>query len=210
MTESLADINKFLDVAFAFGPFWVYAVIFVACFIENIVPPFPGDTFIVAAGALVAVDRLEVVPAMLAVMIGGLVSVMMLHRFGWTRGRDFFIKRDFKYFSAEDIKKMEIKFRKYGAWIILGSRFVMGVRSSLTVVAGISRYNAVPMLLFSAVSYLLFGGLLMLAGIKLVENLERIEYYFKTYNAIVWPLIVALVGFWMWRKISAARSKRSE
>ena len=106
MSESFALINGYLDYVFTYGTFWVYLAIFVACFVENIFPPFPGDSFIVAAGGLVAVSRLDPAPAMLAVVGGGMCSVMLLYSFGRLYGREYFIRRNFRYLSAADILKV--------------------------------------------------------------------------------------------------------
>jgi hypothetical protein len=54
MSDSLVHINLFLDQLFQHGPLLVYVVLFFACLIENLFPPFPGDSFVAAAGALAA------------------------------------------------------------------------------------------------------------------------------------------------------------
>ena len=58
---------------------------------------------------------------------------------------------------------------------------------------GASIYQAGKMFFFSLISYLLFGGLLMYISIKLVENADRITNLFRTYNTIVWPLVILMV-----------------
>ena len=57
----------------------MYVVLFAACFLENVFPPFPGDTFIAAAGALVAADRLHFGITLVVMMAGGMTSVMLLY-----------------------------------------------------------------------------------------------------------------------------------
>lgn len=207
MGENVSQIDQFLDYLFAYGPFWVYLVIFVACFVENLFPPFPGDSFIAAAGGLIAVSRLDFLVTFLIVIAGGISSVMLLYFFGKNYGRDYFMRKDFKYFSADDILKMEQKFSKWGVLILIFSRFVVGLRAVLAIVAGIGRYRALKMLIFSVVSYILFTSLVMYIAIKLVENFERIEYLFKTYSAIVWPLMVLLLVLYFARKFVTVRKQ---
>ena len=207
MGENVSQIDQFLDYLFAYGPFWVYLVIFVACFVENLFPPFPGDSFIAAAGGLIAVSRLDFLVTFLIVIAGGISSVMLLYFFGKNYGRDYFMRKDFKYFSADDILKMEQKFSKWGVLILIVSRFVVGLRAVLAIVAGIGRYRALKMLIFSVVSYILFTSLVMYIAIKLVENFERIEYLFKTYSAIVWPLMVLLLVLYFARKFVTVRKQ---
>ncbi|RME25463.1 MAG: DedA family protein, partial [Candidatus Zixiibacteriota bacterium] len=175
MSDSIQAVNAFLDNLFVHGPWLVYLVILVACFIENIFPPFPGDSFIVAAGALVGLGRLQLIPALLTVICGGMASVMVLYWFGRRYGRDFFWRRDFKYFSRRDIEAVEKRLARWGGGILVISRFVVGIRAALAVAAGIGRYSSVRMFIYSTISYLLFAGLLMYIAVSLVENLEVIE-----------------------------------
>jgi membrane protein DedA with SNARE-associated domain len=205
MSDTLIRINEWLNYVFAYGPFWVYAVLFLACFVENLIPPFPGDTFIVAAGGLVALGRLNLVICLALILAGGLASVMLLYALGGYYGRDFFIRKDYKYFSASDIRGMERSFRRWGALILVGSRFVVGARAVLALVAGISRYPVVRMFVYSFFSYVLFCGLLVYLGIKLAENIDLIQKYVKTYEMIVWPVLIAVVLIWLIYKIRSVR-----
>lgn len=208
MGEDPIKINQLLDFIFSYGPFWVYLVLFAACFIENIFPPFPGDSFIVGAGALVAVARLDLALALVTVMVGGLCSVMLIYAFGKRYGRDFFVRKNYKYFSAADIIRMEQQFDKWGFLILIFSRFVVGFRSALALVSGMSRYDAGKMLVFSTISYMLFAGLLMYAAMLLVENLELLREYFTAYNMIVWPILIILVAYYILRKYRTLRQGR--
>lgn len=210
MSEVLLQINEYLDLLFVYGPFWVYAVIFVACFIENIFPPFPGDSFIVAAGGLVAASRLDPYLALLSVLAGGMGSVMMIYMFGRRYGRNYFIKKDFRFFSAADIVSIEARFSRQGGLLLVASRFVVGFRVALAVAAGISGYSAVRMFAYTLISYLGFAGLLMYLGYKLIENLDQVEYYFRTYNYILWPIVVALVAIYLFRRIKAIREGKTK
>jgi len=208
MVEDPAKINQWLDLIFSYGPIWVYGIIFVACFIENIFPPFPGDSFIVAAGGLAAVSRLNFYLAFLTIIAGGVASAMVVYLIGKNYGREFFIKKNYKYFSASDIVKVENHFNKWGVLIIIFSRFVVGFRSALALVAGISRYQIVKMFLFTVISYILFAGLLMYAAFQFVENLNLIKIYFKTYNMIVWPILIILLTLYIMNKIKSLRKNR--
>ncbi len=209
MTESILQISEYLDYLFAYGAIWVYLVIFIACFIENLFPPFPGDTFILAGGGLVAVGRLELMLTVITVLSGGICSVMILYLFGKRYGRDYFIKKDFKYFTANDIEVMEDKFLKWGVMILLLSRFFIGVRSALAVVAGVSRYNFSKLIIYTLISYSLFAGLLIYLAIALVENFDKIISYIKTYNLIFWPLLIIIIGWFIYVKIKNVRLRSS-
>jgi membrane protein DedA with SNARE-associated domain len=209
MSDYVTQIEDYLDYLFTYGPVWVYLLIFAACFIENIVPPFPGDSFIVAAGGLVAASRLDLVWAVVSVVVGGICSVMVWYYVARRFGRGFFQRRNFRFFSAADIEAVEARFERYGGWLLVVSRFVVGMRVLLIISAGIANYSTVRMVLYSTISYLLFGGALMYLGYALVENVDRIDYYFRTYSYIAWPIVVALILFFVFRRVQNIRNRNS-
>ena len=193
MLDGIQSVNQFLDQVFAYGTFWVYGVLFAACFIENIFPPFPGDTFIAVAGGLIAAGRINPIGAFAAIILGGLTSVLLLFLLGSRYGRAYFLKKNFKYFSADDIHRMEGRLRRWGALIIILSRFMIGVRSALVIAAGIAEYNTVKMLIFTAISYILFSSLLIYVAVEVFQNYTDIEQFFRTYNLIILPVLAIVV-----------------
>ena len=201
MFENLDTINSWLDVIFSYGTVWVYLTIFLACFIENIFPPFPGDTFIVAGGALVGLGRLNLVYSSVSVIAGGVLSVMLIYYFGKHKGYNFFKKKNYKLYSEEDIEKSEIYFKKYGALILIFSRFVVGFRSAIALAAGVGQYQALKMFIYSLISYILFTSLLFYSSIAFVENYENLSKFIKTYNWIVIPLLIIVVVLFILNKL---------
>jgi membrane protein DedA with SNARE-associated domain len=131
---------------------------------------------------------------------------MLIYVFGRNYGRDFFLRKNYRYFSASDVLLMEERLRKWGMLIILSSRFVMGLRSVLALAAGVARYDGVRMFIFSAISYLAFTLLIMYLAASVVRNIDEIEQIFVTYNRVVLPIIgagiVIFVGhrFWVFHR----------
>ncbi len=191
MTESAAQFNEVLDSIFRYGTVWVYAALFAACLFENLFPPFPGDMFILAAGGLVAVGRLMPAPTLLAIIGGGMCSVMLLYVLGRRYGREYILRKNCRYFTAADVTRMENRLARWGWLILLFSRFIPGVRSAIALAAGIGRYPQLKMAVMSTISYLAFCSLLLFSAAKLVKNLDSVVHYFALYNKIIWPIIVA-------------------
>ena len=194
MIEQPAYITEFLDSIFSYGTFWVYLVLFAACFIENLFPPFPGDSFVIAAGGLVALQRLDLSLTAVTIMSAGISSVMLLYYFGLTYGRRYFEEKDYKYFSVKDIELMEVRLLKWGALILVISRFLVGIRSAVAIAAGVGRYPVLNMFIYSTVSYFLFTFVLMYLAIGTVENFDVIMSFLEKYNLIVWPMMIIAVS----------------
>ncbi|MFQ5499267.1 MAG: DedA family protein [Candidatus Zixiibacteriota bacterium] len=201
MVEWQTQIEQWLDYLFRFGPIPVYVAIMLACFVENLFPPFPGDSFILAAGGLASVGRLHVAAALVFVVVGGMASVVVLYWLGKAKGREYFIERDFRFFSASDVQAVENKLNRYGPLVLISSRFVVGIRAGLAVAAGIGRYPAGKMVLYSTVSYILFGGLLMYLAASFIDNFDAIGRLFRTYSTAVWIPVAILLAVFVARRV---------
>ena len=200
MFDSPLYITDFLESLFSYGTVAIYLVLFLACFVENLFPPFPGDTFIIAAGGLIGLQRLSIVETYLAIIGGGMLSVLILYFWGKSYGRDFFMKKNYKYFSSADIIKIEKQFIKRGALILTFSRFIVGIRSALAVVAGIGRVPLPKMILFSLLSYFLFSSLLLFVSYKLVEHSDLVVKYFSAYNYVIIPILIISLFVLIYKK----------
>ncbi len=207
MSDNPLHITQLLDSVFSQGPLWVYLVLFAACFIENIFPPFPGDSFILAAGGLAATARLDLYAAFTIVVVAGLSSVMIMYYTGRRYGRRYFLKKDFKYFSAADIMRVERYLAKWGGAILILSRFIVGFRSAIAVGAGIGRYHTAKMLLYSLLSYVLFVALLMYVAVTVVDNFDVVARYISTYHRILWPIVIVLLLVYVARRFVQLRKR---
>ncbi len=151
--------------------------------------------------------RLDFGLSILLIVAGGVASVMIMYLLGRKFGRDFFMRKNYKYFSVDDLMRFESSFMRWGWLLLVFSRFVVGFRSAIVIGAGISRYHAGKMIALSVVAYLLFIGVLYYLAMVVVENFENIAYYFKAYNTIAWPLVIVIVIGVVVRKIINVRNR---
>ncbi|MCX6825700.1 MAG: hypothetical protein NTV06_00325 [candidate division Zixibacteria bacterium] len=201
MEHSLQLVNDLLDKLFIYGPFLIYLALFAALFIENIFPPFPGDFFTLAGGALAAAGRLNIVIVFFAVYLGGIASAMLVYYFGFTYGRGFFIKRNYRIFSINDILRLESWFQKRGAVLLMANRFIIGARSVMLLAAGISHYGLGKTYCYTSISFLLFNAILLFGSYIFVVNFETIAVYFHLYEKIVWSIIISLLAIFIIYKL---------
>lgn len=206
MEQSLQLVETVLDRLFIYGPVWIYLALFLSSFIENLFPPFPGDFVTITGGALAAAGRLNIVAVFVLAYAGGILSVMVLFYLGKRYGRDFFIRKNYRYFSADDVRRMESWFARRGAVLLIFNRFIVGARAVVALVAGISRYRTDGMFVFTSVSFWMFNGLLLFSSYVFIVNFETITHYYRLYEKIVWPMVLVLaIGIVAW-KIKKSRS----
>jgi len=208
MEQSLNLINDFLDKLFVYGPLWIYLALLVASFIENIFPPFPGDFFTITGGALAASGRLNIFMVFVMIYIGGITSVMLVYYFGKRFGRDYFLRKNFRLFSANDILNLEKWFQKRGALLLVFNRFIVGARSAVALVTGISRYNPLYTFISISISFWLFNSLLLFSSYIFIININTIIASYHMYEKAAWTIIILIAVLYITYRLS--RKKKSE
>lgn len=188
-------------------PAWIYFFLFMGAFLENVVPPIPGDTLIVFGAYLAGVGIIEVWPAYFAMWIGSAVGCLLIYGLAFWKGRDFFLR----FATEEHLDSARTWFTRYGDKIVIFNRFLPTVRAFVGIVAGISHLNPVRMTLYVAFGTFLWNSLLVYFGLKVGENWEIVIDVMKTYNRVVLILmVVGGIGFWIWRRRKAAQEAVSE
>jgi len=197
-------MNQLLDYIHSLPDGIIYVALCLCAFAENIFPPFPGDTITAFGAFLVGIGRLNLFLVLFSVTIGSLGGFIALFLIGSALGRRFFTNRNHGIFSFDKITKAETWFRKHGYFIILINRFLPGIRSVISITAGISRLNILKTITLALVSCIFWNLIWISMGYLLGDNWETIEarlsYIFMRYNFSVLILIIAIVIFFMIQK----------
>jgi membrane protein DedA with SNARE-associated domain len=187
---------------------FLYIFLFLSAVIENLFPPIPGDTITAFGAFLVGTGRLDYTLVYIVTTTGSVAGFMSLFLLGKALGKKFFIEKDYKFFSAESIHTAEGWFRKYGYFVVLGNRFLPGIRSVISIVSGISRLGNLKVLIFSMASAAVWNIIWIHTGYLLGNNWETVKKKMSgilaTYNISVGILIGVFAGgyllFRWWRK----------
>lgn len=198
MIETLTSgFHGLIEFVNGVHPFYLYLILFSVAFMENIIPPIPGDTFTIIGGYLAATGQLEVLIVFFSIVSGSMASIMLIYMLGYRGGREYFIKKNYRFFSAMDIEKITSWFSKYGNWLILVSRFVVGIRVAIIIVAGVSKHSPSQMALFSGLSTVLFHGALIALAFLLQASIGSLNDGFSIYSKIVLVIVVVLIILWL-------------
>ncbi len=195
MEELFNDIIRFLLPR---NDLFLYIFLFLSATVENLFPPIPGDTITALGAFLVGTGRLSYLPVFVATTTGSVTGFMTLVVAGRILNREFFIKRDYAIFSAQSIVSAERWFSRYGPFVVLANRFMPGVRSVISLVAGITRLNLPLVLLLSSISAAIWNLIWIQAGFMLGNNWEtvweRAGSLIRRYNIGAGILIASLLA----------------
>ena len=190
-------------------PIWVYSIIFLFAFIENLFPPSPSDMVIVVGGALAGMEKGNFLPALLSATVGSLLGFMAMYGIGRWFGDAIIRTGKLKFLPREGIRKIETWFNTYGYWLIIANRFLSGTRALISLFAGMSKLDLVRTSVLSFVSSLLWNSILVYAGYSLGNHWEAVRFYLATYTRVITgAIIVVVLGFTL-RYIMKKRAGRS-
>ena len=193
-------------------PAWlIYLLLAVSAAVENLFPPFPGDTIIAFGAYLSGRGFLGTLPVYLWSVAGNLSSHLLIYYLGRTQGRDF-IKKHPRMFHSELIPRIALLYRRWGVGLIFISRFLVGMRSIVPLFAGVSRFRLRRFLFPITVSVLFHHALLVYLGHTVGRNWEQIKQILKNVNlglGLVAVALLVVVIFWL-RSLGRRRRKRLE
>ncbi len=179
----------------------IYFFLFLGAFMENVVPPIPGDTLIVFGAYLAGVGIIRVVPAYLWMWAGSTLGCLLVYGVAYLKGRELFLKWESRIFSDANLNKAERWFSRYGDRVVIFNRFLPTVRTFVGVVAGLSRMHPLRMLAYVLLGTFLWNSLLVYFGLMVGENWRLVVEVLRAYNWIILVLmVVGGVGFWRWRR----------
>ena len=174
-------------------------------FLENLFPPIPSELIMPLAGFTVAKGRMELAPVILAGVIGTILGALPWYYVGKLVGEDNLKQLADKYgkwisVSSRDIDKADNWFDKHGEKAVLLCRLVPGVRTLISLPAGISGMPLVPFLIYSTIGTALWVSLLTFAGYALGDNYELVDEYLGPVSKIVFVGLVVAFVVWVVNK----------
>jgi membrane protein DedA with SNARE-associated domain len=195
-------LEYFQDLLNSISPMTAYLALGISAFLENVVPPVPGDTVVVFGAYLVSTGRLDFWGVYISTTLGSVIGFIAMYLAGWRFGRAFIQNRRLreKIFKVDDIKKVEIWFGKWGYWVIFANRFLSGTRSVISLFAGSFHLHPLPVIALSLASALIWNALLITAGMLLGDNWEIIINIISRYNQVFVLLIIIFVIYFIYRR----------
>jgi membrane protein DedA with SNARE-associated domain len=144
--------------------------------IESAGVPFPGEVLLLAAAAWAAARHHSIILVILFGFLGATVGADIGYFLGFKGGRPF-VERFGSVFHIrpEHIARSELFFARHGDKAVLAGRFVLGVRTWGSMLAGMARMPFWRFQLFSALGGLAWAAVIGAAGYFLGSNLALLE-----------------------------------
>ncbi|HYO49247.1 MAG TPA: DedA family protein [Chloroflexia bacterium] len=159
--------------------------------LETIVPPIPSEVVLPLAGSLSAQGRFNVALAIMAATIGSLIGSCILYSLSRWAGQERlekWVDRHGKWImlSRADLNKSLRWFARYGSWAVFVCRLIPGIRSLVSIPAGLARMPFARFLVLTLAGSAIWNSALISAGFLLGQNWSQIEAVVSPLSKVVY------------------------
>ncbi|MGH7861235.1 MAG: DedA family protein [Candidatus Dormibacteraceae bacterium] len=161
--------------------------------IESAGIPFPGETTLLAVSAYAAAGHLDIRLVVLLGAVGAVAGADFGYLVGRLGGRPF-VERFGRilHLNPQHLARSELFFTRYGGRAILAARFVVGLRTWASVLAGMSHMPFWRFQLASAVGAVLWALLIGSIGFFLGRHWQLVDLVVKSLG--LGGLAIVLIG----------------
>lgn len=174
-------------------------------FLENLFPPIPSELIMPLAGFTVAQGRMQFLPAVVAGVLGTVLGAVLWYQIGQSVSEQRLVRLANRYgkwlaISGQDVQRAIAWFNRYGKRAVFFGRLVPGVRTLISIPAGLARMSLIPFLLYSTAGTLIWTLLLTYMGFLLGSNYAQVEQYLGPVSKLVLAGLAIALGVWLWRR----------
>lgn len=177
---------------------WGYLGLSLLILIENLFPPIPSELILPLAGYYVESGELSYVPAVLAATAGSVLGAIILYWISRLGGQPILLKMaPLLRLDAQDILRIEDKFRAHGNMYVFFGRLIPGVRSIVSIPAGLSAMPFGRFIILTTVGSALWNSLLIGIGWGLGSQYEKVSPIVGPISRVVLVVVVVGTAYWI-------------
>lgn len=216
MQDFIASLPTLIGSAVEANPLMGYLVIAAVMLLENIFPPIPSELVMPLGGFFVQQGKLELVPVILAGLIGTVLGAWFWYGIGRLINEqriEHWLERHGRWIgiSPADLARSRRWFNRHGVAVVFWGRIIPGVRTLVSVPAGIELMPQLPFLAWTSAGSLIWIIVLTLLGQGLGEGYQRVELWIEPVTRLVKVLLVlvaVLAVGWIARNVIRQRRRR--
>lgn len=208
MSGLLDRISEFMnDLVAVLG----YPGLSLVMLIENVIPPIPSEFVLPFAGFLVAEGRMNLPLVLLFTTGGAFVGTTAFYYLGrWlgdARVRAF-IGRFGRWvlLHEADYDEALAFFRRHDSKVVFWARFIPGLRSLISLPAGVAGMSLRRFTVFTLLGTLIWNAVLVTAGMLLGQRWDAVLSVVDRLESLLWVLLgLFVVGWFVWQRRARAR-----
>ncbi len=182
----------------------------VATALETVFPPIPSELVLPLAGFTAQRGRYTILAAVTWATVGSVLGALVLYYLGraWGLERVRASVDRVPLMKARDIDRAMDAFGRHGRTTIFVGRLIPGLRSFVSIPAGIDRMPILTFLLYTTVGSALWNGLLIGIGYELGHQWPIVEEYVGRFSTVVWTVLGLAVLALLAHRLRQRRRRR--
>jgi len=212
ITELISNLPQLIGDAVAANQWVGYSAIMLAMFLENLFPPIPSELIMPLGGFYVQQGQLHFFPVVIAGLLGTVLGALPWYGIGRLANEErleIWLKRNGRLLGigVDELGRSRRWFNRYGVALVFWGRLIPGIRTLISVPAGIELMPFVPFLIWTTAGSLIWTLLLTFAGFALGESYNNVELWLGPLSKVIkFILIIALLSGLIWLFIRTLRS----
>lgn len=192
-----------------------YAGIFVLMTLESALIPIPSEITMPFSGFLASQGKLSLISVIIVGTFANLVGSYIAYYIGYFIEETILlnlIRRYGKFIlvSEHDYQRANKWFSKYGDKIIFISRLLPGIRTVISLPAGVFMMDIKKFTLYTILGCLIWSTFLTYVGYTLGENWVALEGYFRKFEVLIAALLIIAVVAYLEKHLKILRSLKSK
>lgn len=193
-----------------------YGAITFVMLLENIIPPIPSEVVMPLAGFLIHEGKLQLIPVVLAGLLGTVLGAWFWYGIGRLIHVDqleVWLSRHGRWFglNVNDLSRSRRWFIRHGIAVVFWGRLIPGIRTLVSLPAGIELMHQPTFLLWTTAGSFLWLMVLTLLGQTLGEGYKAIATSLNPFSH--WALSLAAsaaAGAVLWRLLQTGRRRPNQ
>jgi membrane protein DedA with SNARE-associated domain len=183
----------------------------VATALETVFPPIPSEAVLPLAGFTASQGHYGVVSAVVWATIGSLVGAHGLYYAGaaWGEERLCRVADRIPLLHARDVQRSVAWFRRHGRTAVFVGRLVPGIRSLISIPAGIDRMPVLQFAGYTTAGSLVWNAVLIGAGYELGSRWHVVESWVGDVSTVAYVLLGLAAAVFLGRRLLRRRRERS-
>ena len=179
---------------------WIgYGAILLAMFLENLIPPIPSELIMPLGGFYVSQGQLDFLPVVLAGLIGTVMGALPWYGIGRLVNEEKleqWLQKNGRWIgiNPQELARSRTWFNRYGVSLVFWGRLVPGIRTLISVPAGVELMPMPPFLIWTTAGSLIWTLFLTITGFYLGDNYANIEKWISPFSSVFKAIIVLIIS----------------
>ncbi len=199
IADILLSLPDLISKAVASNQWIGYGAILIAMFLENLFPPIPSELIMPLGGFYISQGQLSFFPVIFAGLIGTVLGAFPWYGLGRLVNEEkiaIWLNKYGKWLgiTPNDLYKSHSWFSRHGKSLVFWGRLVPGIRTLISVPAGIELMPFTPFLLWTAAGSMIWTLFLTITGFYLGDNYVNIEKWISPFSSIFKIIIIVSIS----------------